>query len=109
MLLANLGIVFVGGNDGLDLTALRQALREVESDFAYIHVDGALDFGFSSDTVCLGPPSIAMKAGLSGCLRRHFKSPQGLWNHGLGRSHLVLFKSAKIIVLSRECRVPHSL
>ncbi|MCJ1461293.1 hypothetical protein MMC28_011675 [Mycoblastus sanguinarius] len=62
ILLANLGTTFVGGYD--DLVALRQAIREVGSDFAYIHVDGALDIGFSSGAVCLGPPSIVMEAGL---------------------------------------------
>ncbi|KAI4130883.1 MAG: hypothetical protein LQ338_001480 [Usnochroma carphineum] len=55
ILLANLGTTFVGGCD--DIGSLRKALRRVELDTAYIHVDGALDFGFSPCSVRLGVPS----------------------------------------------------
>ncbi|KAL8839812.1 MAG: hypothetical protein Q9176_004215 [Flavoplaca citrina] len=62
VLLANFGTTFVGGCD--DIVALRNALRHVELDTAYVHVDGALDFGFSSHNVCLGPPSLQARDAL---------------------------------------------
>jgi hypothetical protein len=43
---------------------LRKALREIGAEAAYIHPDGALDFGFSSNIVSLGPPSATEKSGV---------------------------------------------
>jgi len=53
ILLANIGTTFTGAVD--NLTELRQALRRINMNPDYIHVDGALDLGFSSDSVTLGP------------------------------------------------------
>ena len=39
------GRPLLGGRD--DTLALRQSLRAIGSDISYIHVDGALEFGFS--------------------------------------------------------------
>lgn len=65
-------LLFVGGYD--DIIALRQALRAVGSDIAYIHIDGALDFGFSSDTVRFGRTKYHGEERSSGGSRHHFKS-----------------------------------
>lgn len=62
ILLANCGTTFVGGRD--DILALRQSLRAIGSDISYIHVDGALDFGFSPNVVSLGAPDTMIKNGL---------------------------------------------
>jgi len=59
ILLVNIGTTFTGGRD--DVLSLRQALHNVGSEVAYIHADGALDFGFSSNIVCLGRPDIMTK------------------------------------------------
>ncbi|MCJ1458465.1 hypothetical protein MMC28_008838 [Mycoblastus sanguinarius] len=62
VLLANIGTTFVGGCD--DILALRQSLRAVGSEISYIHVDGALDFGFCPNTISLGSPDSMIKNGL---------------------------------------------
>ena len=62
ILLANIGTTFVAGRD--DILALRQCLRAIGSEISYIHVDGALDFGFCSDIVALGSPDTVTKRGL---------------------------------------------
>ena len=62
ILLANVGTTFTVGRD--DIMALRQCLRAIGSVVSYIHVDGALDFGFGSNMVALGPPDIMTKRGL---------------------------------------------
>ncbi|KAI4270564.1 MAG: hypothetical protein L6R38_007094 [Xanthoria sp. 2 TBL-2021] len=62
VLLANLGTTFVGGCD--DIVSLRQALQRVELDTAYVHVDGALDLGFSPCSIRLGVPSLQSKDGI---------------------------------------------
>ena len=62
ILLANVGTTFTAGCD--DIMALRQCLRAIGSEISYIHVDGALDFGFCSNMVALGPPEILTKKGL---------------------------------------------
>ncbi|KAI4252462.1 MAG: hypothetical protein LQ352_004273 [Teloschistes flavicans] len=60
ILLANLGTTFVGGSD--DIVSIRRALHREAIDTSYIHVDGALDFGFSSCYVRLGEPSLLTRA-----------------------------------------------
>ena len=62
ILLANVGTTFTAGRD--DIIALRQCLRAIGSEVSYIHVDGALDFGFRSNMVALGPPDIMTKGGV---------------------------------------------
>ena len=62
ILLANFGTTFVGGRD--DILALRQSLHAIGLEISYIHVDGALDFGFSPNVVSLGSPDTMMKSGL---------------------------------------------
>jgi glutamate/tyrosine decarboxylase-like PLP-dependent enzyme len=62
VLLANIGTTFEGGRD--DVPGLRKALREVGADITYVHADGALDSGFSSNSVSLGPPSATEKSGV---------------------------------------------
>ena len=62
ILLANVGTTFTAGRD--DIMALRQCLRAIGSEVSYIHVDGALDFGFCSDMVALGSPDTMTKRGL---------------------------------------------
>ncbi|KAL8676502.1 MAG: hypothetical protein Q9186_006986 [Xanthomendoza sp. 1 TL-2023] len=60
ILLANLGTTFVGGSD--DILSIRRALQNAAMDTAYIHVDGALGFGFSSRYVRLGEPTLLTRA-----------------------------------------------
>ncbi|KAL8963292.1 MAG: hypothetical protein Q9193_000432 [Seirophora villosa] len=62
VLLANIGTTFVGGCD--DILSLRKALRCVGLDTAYVHVDGALNFGFSPCSVRLGSPSLDSRDGV---------------------------------------------
>ena len=62
ILLVNIGTSFVGGRD--DMLKLRQALSNIGSEVAHIHADGALDFGFSPNTVCLGSPYTLSRNGL---------------------------------------------
>ena len=62
VLLANMGTTFVGGRD--DILALRQSLHGTGSKIAYIHCDGALNFGFGQDLVSLGTPDTVVKKGL---------------------------------------------
>lgn len=57
ILLANMGTTFVGGRD--NILGLRKALHAIDAEIAYIHVDGALDLGFTPDLVCLGRPGSA--------------------------------------------------
>ncbi|KAK7744297.1 hypothetical protein SLS62_010255 [Diatrype stigma] len=55
VLFANMGTTFVGARD--DIVRIRDALRtEAGIKISYIHVDGALDFGFDSCGITLGPP-----------------------------------------------------
>ncbi|KAI4179413.1 MAG: hypothetical protein L6R41_007858 [Letrouitia leprolyta] len=54
VLLITIGTTFTGGRD--DIFRLRQALDDAGLKVSYIHADGALDFGFSSDSVRLGSP-----------------------------------------------------
>ncbi|KAF2968312.1 hypothetical protein GQX73_g5252 [Xylaria multiplex] len=53
ILLANMGTTFVGARD--DLIAIYQNLSEAGIQISYIHVDGALDFGFDTCGIELGP------------------------------------------------------
>jgi len=53
ILLANLGTTFVGARD--DLVGIYRGLQEVGIQASYIHVDGALDFGFGASDIRLGP------------------------------------------------------
>lgn len=62
ILFANIGTTFVGGRD--DIIGIRSALASISAEISYIHVDGALDLGFSPDSVSLGPPSLATRNGL---------------------------------------------
>ena len=62
ILLANIGTTFVAGRD--DILALRDALHAIGSEVSYIHVDGALDFGFHPKVVSLGSPDTMTKRGL---------------------------------------------
>ena len=62
ILLANVGTTFTAGRD--DIMALRQCLRAIGLEISYIHVDGALDFGFCSNMVALGSPDSMMELGL---------------------------------------------
>lgn len=62
ILLANIGTTFGGGRD--NVLQLRQALRDNGQDVAYVHADGALDFGFPSSTVYLGRPELMTKSDL---------------------------------------------
>ena len=62
VLLANIGTTFTAGRD--DIMVLRQCLRAIGSEISYIHVDGALDFGFCSNMVALGSPDVMTKRGL---------------------------------------------
>ena len=63
ILFANMGTTFVGGRD--DLVEIRKQLAEIDVTPSYIHVDGALDFGFLVDGVRLGPPSVPCTDGIS--------------------------------------------
>lgn len=105
ILLANMGTTFVGGYD--DIIALRQALRAVGSDIAYIHIDGALDFGFSSDTVRLGAPNITEKNGLpvvQGITLSHHKA-YGIMVSGEAICFRPVNHQLKAVVSSVEPRV----
>ncbi|KAF9894008.1 hypothetical protein FE257_008979 [Aspergillus nanangensis] len=53
ILVANIGTTFAGGRD--DILAVRRKLRSIGADTSYILADGALDLGFSSEIVQLGP------------------------------------------------------
>ncbi|KAI0535797.1 hypothetical protein GGR58DRAFT_529060 [Xylaria digitata] len=53
ILLANMGTTFVGARD--DLIGIYQNLSETGIQISYIHVDGALDFGFDTCGIELGP------------------------------------------------------
>ncbi|WP_183155103.1 pyridoxal-dependent decarboxylase [Mycobacterium kansasii] len=59
ILLANIGTTFTGAVD--NLIELRQALQKIKKNPDYIHVDGALDLGFSSDSITLGSSEILTK------------------------------------------------
>jgi hypothetical protein len=61
VLLCNIGTTFVGGKD--NIVELRRKLSMYAIDVAHIHVDGALDFGFASDNIILGPPGHATRGG----------------------------------------------
>ncbi|KAI0521557.1 PLP-dependent transferase [Xylaria bambusicola] len=54
ILLVNMGTTFVGARDNL-AEAFRE-LRRVGIQISYIHVDGALDFGYETCGMKLGPP-----------------------------------------------------
>lgn len=54
VLLANMGTTFLGGRD--NLAEIYRGLREVGIAISYIHVDGALDLGFSTCGLKLGHP-----------------------------------------------------
>lgn len=54
ILFANIGTTFTGGRD--DLLEIGKRLAEVNIVPSFIHVDGALDLGFTTDSVRLGPP-----------------------------------------------------
>lgn len=56
ILFANMGTTFIGGRD--DLVEVRKQLSEIGVKPSYIHIDGALDFGFLVDGIQLGPPSV---------------------------------------------------
>ncbi|KAJ5740228.1 pyridoxal phosphate-dependent transferase [Penicillium malachiteum] len=58
ILVVNIGSTFIGGRD--DILALRRALRSIGSDTSYILADGALDLGFSSELVQLGPAEMLL-------------------------------------------------
>ncbi|KAL9593630.1 MAG: hypothetical protein Q9219_007462 [cf. Caloplaca sp. 3 TL-2023] len=62
ILLLSVGTTFIGGYD--DVPALRQAVFDAGSVVDYIHVDGALDFGFSPYPARLGPPELLTKTDL---------------------------------------------
>jgi glutamate/tyrosine decarboxylase-like PLP-dependent enzyme len=53
ILLANMGTTFVGARD--DLISIYRALSEAGIKISYIHVDGALDLGFETSGIELGP------------------------------------------------------
>lgn len=59
ILLVTIGTTFTGGRD--NIFGLRQALDDAGLRVSYIHADGALDFGFSSDSVSLGTPETMTK------------------------------------------------
>ncbi|CAJ2511990.1 Uu.00g076150.m01.CDS01 [Anthostomella pinea] len=54
VLFANMGTTFVGARD--DITRIHDSLAKVGIAISYIHVDGALDFGFDNCGIRLGPP-----------------------------------------------------
>lgn len=54
VLFANMGTTFVGARD--DLLQIRAALDKAGIEISYTHIDGALDFGFDSCGIKLGPP-----------------------------------------------------
>ncbi|KAK5989346.1 Histidine decarboxylase-like protein [Cladobotryum mycophilum] len=54
ILFANFGTTFTGGRD--DIMTLTKELAKIGVTPSYIHVDGALDLGFVTDGVRLGPP-----------------------------------------------------
>ncbi|RYP01748.1 hypothetical protein DL765_010832 [Monosporascus sp. GIB2] len=54
ILFANIGTTFVGARD--DLARIRTSLNAAGIEVSYIHVDGALDFGFDNCGIALGPP-----------------------------------------------------
>ncbi|RYP25539.1 hypothetical protein DL767_008349 [Monosporascus sp. MG133] len=54
ILFANMGTTFVGARD--DLARIRASLNAAGIEISYIHVDGALDFGFDNCGIALGPP-----------------------------------------------------
>ncbi|KAL8834368.1 MAG: hypothetical protein Q9170_003778 [Blastenia crenularia] len=62
ILLANIGTTFLGGSD--DILRLRKSLQNVGLNISYIHVDGALNFGFSNSSVRLDVPALEIRDGL---------------------------------------------
>ena len=56
VLFANMGTTFVGARD--DLARIRTELHHVGISISYIHVDGALDFGYDDCGIALGPPGL---------------------------------------------------
>lgn len=53
ILLLNMGTTFVGATD--DLVGIYRTLANAGIQISYIHIDGALDFGFETCNVKLGP------------------------------------------------------
>ncbi|EWC47619.1 hypothetical protein DRE_03239 [Drechslerella stenobrocha 248] len=56
VLFANMGTTFLGARD--DLKRICSGLLEVGIQISYIHIDGALDFGYGNCGVTLGPPGV---------------------------------------------------
>ncbi|RYP61988.1 hypothetical protein DL771_009928 [Monosporascus sp. 5C6A] len=54
ILFANIGTTFAGARD--DLARIHSSLNAAGIDISYIHVNGALDFGFDNCGIALGPP-----------------------------------------------------
>ncbi|RYO94903.1 hypothetical protein DL762_000337 [Monosporascus cannonballus] len=54
ILFANIGTTFVGARD--HLARIRASLTAAGIEISYIHVDGALDFGFDNCGIALCPP-----------------------------------------------------
>ncbi|ORY60062.1 pyridoxal phosphate-dependent transferase [Pseudomassariella vexata] len=55
ILFANMGTTFAGARD--NLRRIRQSLAGVGIEISYIHMDGALNFGFNNCGITLGPPA----------------------------------------------------
>ncbi|KAI0410095.1 PLP-dependent transferase [Xylaria palmicola] len=53
IIFANMGTTFLGGRD--DILSIHQELAKVGIQMSYIHIDGALDFGFETCGIKLGP------------------------------------------------------
>ncbi|KAJ2990437.1 hypothetical protein NUW58_g2951 [Xylaria curta] len=62
ILFVNIGTTFVGARD--DLLSIYQNLERVGIRISYIHIDGALDFGFETCGVNLGPPGAVDNDGM---------------------------------------------
>ncbi|KAI0908490.1 PLP-dependent transferase [Ustulina deusta] len=62
ILLVNIGTTFVGARD--DIFGIYRDLGRLGITISYIHVDGALDFGFDTCGVKLGPPGAVDNDGM---------------------------------------------
>ncbi|KAF3906897.1 hypothetical protein AA313_de0200364 [Arthrobotrys entomopaga] len=75
ILVVNMGTTFAGGRDAL--TQIHAKLDELGVTISHIHVDGALDFGFSNCGITLGRPGTVDSHGVplvQGIIISHHKS-----------------------------------
>ncbi|TGJ80863.1 hypothetical protein E0Z10_g7900 [Xylaria hypoxylon] len=97
ILLVNMGTTFVGARD--DIVGIYQNLSKAGIQISYIHVDGALDFGFETCGIELGPCGAASNDGkplVQGVTISHHKA--------LGQ-----MVSGEVLCFSPENQLPSSL